>query len=141
MPDPASSLSRSSATKQQLQTSSSFTKQQTTASPSGRHLHQPSPQAKTPLGLTTGLRGHIDTLSRLTKDCINRDIDHPASATNASTSSTVSSYVYNLTIQLHLQSAPKPETILKTILILLSSCRQKLIDSCQRLSTSSTFNT
>ena len=52
------------------------------------------------------------THTQLTKDCINRDIDHPASATNASTSSTISSNIYNLTIQLHLQSAPNTKTIL-----------------------------
>ena len=50
--------------------------------------------------------------TQLTKDSINWDIDHQASTINVSTSSTVFSNIYNLTIQLQLQSAPNTETIL-----------------------------
>ena len=48
----------------------------------------------------------------LTIDWINRDINHPASATDASTSSTVFSYVYDHTIQQHLRSVLGTKIIL-----------------------------
>ena len=121
----------------QLRTSSGFTQQQflhhkatapedllqlhQTASPSStnsRYLHHPSPRTTTSPGLASALRGHIST-PWLTKDCINQDIDHQASATNAPLSSTVS--CYNLTILLLLQSTPT----IKIILIFRTCCQQK----------------
>ena len=108
-------------------------------SPSSRHLHHqatiirmqkcPSVRATTLLGLASALGSYIGVPPRVTKDWINKDIDHPDSSTDASTSSTVSSYFYNLTTQLHLRSAPSTETIFDTILIFLTRCRWKLIES------------
>ena len=62
---------------------------------------------------------------RSTKVLHNRDIDHPAFTTNASTSLTVSSNIYNLTMHQLLISATNTETILTV----KTCCCQKLIDS------------
>ena len=59
---------------------------------------------------------------RLTKDWINRHIDHPVSATYAFNCSTVSRF---MTMQLH----QRPATSTKTIFIFSICCRQELIDS------------
>ena len=92
-----------------------------------QHLHDQiiqyslSTQPTTLLEVTPKHEGHIFTfLLWLTKDCINGEIDHTAS-------STISSYVYKLTIQLHLLSVPRTETIL----IFETLCRKQLIDFLQ----------
>ena len=65
--------------------------------------------------------------TRLTKDCINWDIDHPASETNAYKSSTVSSNIYNLTMQ----SAPSTETVLTFYCPVGWGCRIHLLFLCR----------
>ena len=98
-PAPATSSNSSCTT--------SFTKQQTSAS-----LKSTSDNSAQ-TSISTSRPHHPK--DQLTKDRINRDIDHPASAIYASPSSTIFSYVFDRTIQLHQSSRP--------------SCRQELIDS------------
>ena len=88
------------------------------------------------LGLARTLEATL-THTHLTKDCINQDIDHPAFATNASTSLTISSNIYNLTIQLYLQSALNTDHPHLLDMLSLQINRKLSL----KLSTAQTFNT
>ena len=119
-----------------------ITKQQTPVSPSYRHQHFPLQLTRscnsTPVYewlLCLDCHQHSDatwTYPRLTKDWINRDIDHPASTIYASISSTVSSYVHEQ--YLYLRFAP-------SINLLDTLSPRTYTQPSQLHSTALTFNT